>query len=391
MAPPTQSALFRRFGANFHRHYGEQWMNVLCKSGYIFMGDSRTPGTRWAPPWNPTRVLTVPYDGKPVIWRNACPHNGKRLVKATDMPVAVNFGQPLVCGFHSLSFDHVGQIRQCGHMTGVSAKELPEQRCKVSPHFVWPGQDLVFELGQNADRAKQELHASLAFVDEAGRGLFDFADYRLHCSLAVPQKADALMSIVNYLDIRHVRNHRETLAPLVDVNDYQHRASDSGAGVIQFMGVNPTVLFTDLGKFYQRAELPDPEYGAAWMTTPLGWMLEAYLPPHGVIVVSQCFPHPERWWECTFYHDFYYHKEHVKQYHLAADKRKTFIGEHQDIFKRTGDEDELWCGEATEYLRSLAAEGRGGEAWGFLDPGQENYGHWYYQVAEERLRELVGR
>ena len=68
----------------------------------------------------------------------------------------------------------------------------------------------------------------------------------------------------------------------------------------------------------------------------------------------------------------------------------SYVRAHQPVFKGTGDEDELWCSEATANLVAMAAEGRGGEEWGFFDPAQENYGRWYYQMAEKRLRELVG-
>ncbi len=394
MAQPIRSSAFdhgqgpfepllRRYGANFHRLYGEQGMAVLRQNGYIFMGDSRTPGTRWAPPWNPTRVLTVPYNGKPVIWRNECPHNKKRLVQPTAMPVSVNFGQPIVCGFHHLSFNQAGVIRGCGRME-LAVGALPVDRCEESPHYEWQG--LVFELGQNADRAEERLRQSLAFATEAGEGLFDFTDYVPHCSVEALQRADALMSIVNYLDIRHIPSHKGTLAPFVNTNDYTHRGSD--AGVIQFMGLNPSFLSEHpLGKLYVQSGLGALRYGAAWLTTPEGLMIEWY---PGVLVVSQCFPHPLDPMACIFHHLFYYHRAVLRLMDDDPANPYSYVRAHQPVFKGTGDEDELWCSEATANLVAMAAEGRGGEEWGFFDPAQENYGRWYYQMAEKRLRELVG-
>lgn len=388
MAPPMANSVIRRYSPNFHKRYGEQWMMVLRRNGYIFMGDSRTPGTRWAPPWNPTRVLTVPYNGKPVIWRNACPHNKKRLVQPTSMPVSVNFGQPIVCGFHHLSFNQSGVIRGCGRMQ-LAVGALPEGHCEESRHYEWQGQGLVFELGENADRAEERLHQSLTFASEAGEGLFDFTDYVPYCSVEALQRADALMSIINYLDIRHVPSHKDTLAPVVDTNDYTHRGND--AGVIQFMGLNPNFLTKHpLGQLYVQSGLPTPNYGAAWLTTPEGLMIERY---PGVLVVSQCFPHPTDPMKCVFHHLFYYHKAVLRFVDEDAPlgNPHLYVRAHQMVFKGTGDEDEGWCSEATADLEAMMMEGRGGEEWGFFDPDQENYGRWYYQMAEGRLRELIGR
>lgn len=395
MAQPTRGSQFdreqgpsepllRRYGANFHRHYGERWMEVLRQNGYIFMGDSRTPGTRWAPPWNPTRALAVPYNGQPVIWRNICPHNGKRLVQPTAMPISVNFSQPIVCEFHHMSFSQTGVIRGCGRMV-LSVGALPEGRCEESRVYPWQG--LVFELGRNADRAEKRLRQSLAFALEEGDNLFNFTDYVPHCSVTAPQRADALMSVVNYLDILHVPSHKDTLALLVDTNDYAHRGND--AGVIQFMGLNPNFLTKHpLGQLYVQSGLPTPRYGAAWLTTPEGFMIEWY---PGVLVVSQCFPHPLDPMRCIFYHLFYYHKTVLKIRNEDPENPYPYVREHQDVFKKTGDEDERWCSEATINLRVMTEEGREGEEWGFLEPARENYGRWYYQMAEERFCELVER
>lgn len=371
MAPP-QYRIERRGTPKLHLEYGKHGNQVLATNGYFYIGDSRRVNSRRAPLWRSNRILSVDSRGVPVVFQNVCPHAGNRLVTPSLMPHTIT-GHPIVCSWHSLSFHDDGVIKRCGHMD-LHPGMLPEKSCPQSQIHLWQG--LVFELGKNTKEANDRLSSSLEFVDQEARDIFDFGQYWLKHSVADPQQADALTSMVNYLDIRHLPRHPKTLAPLVDMEKYEHVGSDHG--VIQRMGFNREWLNTELGKLYQESGLPTPKYGAAWFTSPEGFMLEWY---PGVIVVSQCLPDPQDPRRCTFYHDFYYH-EGVSE---------AFIELHQLIFKQTGKEDHDWCQASTDHIWTLLAEGKGDKPWGFIDPLMENYARRYYEHAERLLRELVGR
>lgn len=373
MAPPQRS-IERRGTPNLHLEYGKRWGEVLNKDGYFYMGDTRDFGTRRSPHWRPSRVLRVTEQGEPIIWRNACPHNMKQLVQPTDLPEKAYSSASISCPWHRLSLNQEGEVQRTGQMK-IDIDALPEQRCSRSEHHVWQG--LVFELGKNTERARQNLVESLAFVDQVAGHIFDLTHYRLMRSVTCPQKADALTSMINYLDIRHIPGHRDTLFPIVDMKDYRHWAND--AGVMQVMGLRQEWLDKEeLGNMFAAADLPVPTQGAAWFTSPLGFMLEWY---PGVIVVSQCLPDRQNPMRCTFHHDFFY-DERMSTFYIAG---------HQEVFKKTGDEDDVWCGEATANLEALIEEGQGAKPWGFLDPDQENYATWYYERAEKEINALISQ
>lgn len=378
MAPPMQSTAIRRDPPNFVMQHGLRWRGLLEQRGYFYVGDTGHPGTLRVPSWRPSRVVAVDPDGEPTVWENGCRHHGLQLVPAYDTLVHLPWNHEIKCPWHAMKYGPRGEVTSPG-IIRLTLDQLPEHTCPSKEILMWQG--LVFELGQDP-AARFELAGSLAYVELVAGHVFNFQDFVLKKSVRAPQvlpdgrTADAFTSTDNYLDVTHVPRHAGNLAQLVDLGSAAYTYFPEGETpdkvVVQFMRPHRDWRMTEFGQRYSDCGMPDPPCGAAWVTTRMGLMLEYY---PGVIVVSQCFPHPERWWECTFYHDFYYHK-------LAGDR---FIECHQDIFDQTGQEDLLWCSGATQHIRDRIEQGRGHEPWGFFDPRAENFGPWYSRQVRELL------
>lgn len=389
--PPQKIAtpLPRRSAPNTHRDAGLNWMKIIDRFGYRYLGTTSILSTVRATRWNPEWLLSIDAAGTPRIFRNRCPHNQNILLKPDPHPKHDDDGlelhrrETITCGFHAWSISAVdGNVKRCGYMN-LKPEDLPadSRQCDPSRRELFPWRGLVFELGQHADVARERLKSALDFVDEKTGDLFDFKRFTLRWSRSYRQRADLVMSIVNYLDIDHVPLHAKNLAKLVDTKEgYTHAESDTA--VVQWMKLNPNWLSGDdsLAKKYQRLGLSkDTPWGACWVTTDFGLMLEAY---PGVRVVSQCFPDPDDPLACTFHHDFYYDPL------VTGEVGTEFISLHQALFNDTGNEDEGWCANATERVRSLIAEGRGDKSWGVLNPEKENFGPWFYNHVEDKLAAL---
>lgn len=368
------SLIERRGSPNLHRAFGQRWPAVLEAGGSHYLGDTLTRKSVRTPTHRPERVLAINSDGQPHIWRNRCLHQSRILVKPAEngLPIIVPDKEPIRCDWHSSTYDYRdGTLLRPGVMP-IAVSRLPEGRCRDFEKHVWQDR-IVFELGRNTEACDEKLRRTLRFVDEVAGDLFDFRHYQLRRTLVSPQQADLLMTFINYLDIRHVANHRKTLGRLVDLKSYTHAAQPDGLAVFQRMGLNPSWLKSRerLATLLRSTGIANaiPNCGAAWVTTADGLMLEWY---PGVIVVSVGLPDPNDPWKCVLHHDFYYH-------HLASD---AFIAAHQKLFYDTGIEDEVWCHDGTTFCQQEIAEGRGDDSWGFADPTQENYAGWLYGIAE---------
>lgn len=372
MAMPVTPRIFERGSPNLHRAFGQRWPAVLEAGGSFYLGDTARRETQRVNSVRPKRILAIDEAGNPKVYANACLHGGKRLI-TPKRGLHFKTGTVLQCEWHKSTYQaDCGRLIRPGAMK-IAVDRLAETACPTSEVVVWQNR-LVFELGRDADGARRRLEQALCFISEKAADVFDFRDYMLQASIDSPQRSDMLTTLVNYLDIRHLGGHADTLGRLVSLAEYTHVAND--VCVIQRMGLNPLWLDDDSEwvKKYYKSGLPRAlPYGAVWAMTADGLMLEWY---PGVIVVSQCLPDPDDPLRSVLHHDFYYH----------ARASQEFIQAHQKVFFQTGDEDEAWCGEATDHLVERIAEGRGDEEWGFLDPEQENYARWLYDIAETRLR-----
>lgn len=381
MAPPMAISVIRRDSPNLVEQYGRQWRGVMEQHGYFYMGDTGHLGTLRVPSWRPSRVVAVDPEGNPSVWENACRHHGLQLIPSHDWLQYQSWDGKIKCPWHAMEYGPQGEVKTPG-LARIRLVDLPERHCPTKEILVWQG--LIFELGQRPS-ARSELKESLNSVSRVAGEVFDFREYRLRKSVRAPQvlpngeAADAHTSIDNYTDVTHVPRHAGNLAQLVDLSSaaytYFPKDKEPEKAAVQFMRPHRDWRMTQFGQRYSDCGMPEPPCGAAWVTTRMGLMLEYY---PGVIVVSQCFPHPERWWECTFYHDFYYHQ-------LASDE---FIDCHQDIFEKTGQEDLLWCSGATRHIRNLIEQGQGDRPWGFFDPRAENFGPWYSREVRQFLMNL---
>lgn len=369
MAMAVTPRIFLRGSPNLHRAFGQRWPAVLEAGGSFYLGDnSRRPSKR-VNLVREKRILDITADGQATVYRNACLHGGKRLI-TPKLGLCFDDREVIQCAWHQSQY-RCGQLIRPGAMK-IAVERLPETECPKSEVFVWQDR-LVFELGRDEGGARQTLERALRFISEVAGDVFDFRDYQLQVSLREPQAADALTTLVNYLDIRHLGGHADTLGRLVNLAGYTHAAND--VAVVQRMGLNALWFEGDsewVKKYYKSGLPRDLRSGAVWAMTADGFMLEWY---PGVIVVSQCLPHPDDPWCSILHHDFYYHRQASPE----------FIKAHQDIFLQTGQEDEAWCSEATDHLVERIAEGQGDEEWGFLDPDQENYARWLYDIASARL------
>lgn len=371
MAMPVTPRILRRGSPELHRLFGERWTELLETRGAFYLGDTARRSSQRVNRVRPTRILAIDVAGNPRVYANSCLHGGKQLI--TPMP-GLHFrqGEIIQCEWHKSTYDaECGRLIRPGSMK-ISVDALPETECPKSEVLVWQNR-LVFELGRDVIAARSSLELALGFIGKTAGDIFDFRDYELRMSVEAPQVADALSTLVNYLDIRHLGGHADTLGRLVSLTDYTH-AADHYA-VVQRMGLNPSWLDGDsewVKKYYKSGLSRDLPYGAVWAMTVDGLMLEWY---PGVIVVSQCLPHPSDPWCSVLHHDFYYHAR-------ASDE---FIRAHQKVFFQTGSEDETWCSEASDHLVARITEGLGSEEWGFLDPEQENYARWLYDHAQAAL------
>lgn len=377
MAQPVfgiQKNVEPRLPPQLHLEYGKYWDQVRHHYGYTYLGSAGQLGSLRAPHWSPSRVVAVSPKGEVSLWRNACTHALMRLVPASRKLHYEPWGD-VKCFVHHQTVAPTGNVIRCGAIP-TRPDAIPQSRCPQFKHEVWRG--LVFELGQNAQSASTEFFATLAFIEANDRGIFDFSRTTLAHSMYSYQKAGGLVTLDNYAEVRHFDRHPTTLGPLL-TREYQFAPAQGDPikeAVIQFMGFNEKWLDTPLGRLYQKCELALPTYGAAWVTTRMGFMLERY---PGVIVVSQLFtPDPNRWWECVLYHDFYFEAgvtlEYIKQF-LAA-------------FKKTGKEDEYWCHLMTENFRSLITDGLANESYGYHDMDRENFGPWVQREALHLIERL---
>lgn len=371
MAMPVIPRILRRGSPALHLAFGQRWTKLLETRGSFYIGDTARRKTQRANHIRPNRILAIDAAGNPQIYANACLHGGKQLI--TPM-TGLHFreGEMIQCEWHRSTYQaDCGRLIRPGAMK-IPVDLLPETACPKSEQLVWQNR-LVFELGRDVLAARSSLELALGFIDKTAGDVFDFRDYQLRASVEAPQVADALTTLVNYLDIRHLGGHADTLGRLVDLSDYTHSADHYA--VVQRMGLNPGWLDGDsewVKKYYKSGLPRDLRYGAVWTMTRDGLMLEWY---PGVIVVSQCLPSASDPWCSVLHHDFYYHER-------ASDE---FVQAHRKVFLQTGSEDEAWCSEASDHLVARIAEGYGSEEWGFLDPEEENYARWLYDRARAAL------
>lgn len=371
MAMPVTPRILRRGSPDLHRLFGERRTELLEMRGSFYLGDTARRKSQRVNRVRPMRILAIDAAGNPRIYANACLHAGKQLI--TPKPgLHLREGDVIQCDWHRSTYEaDCGRLVRPGAMKiGVDA--LPESECPKSEQLVWQNR-LVFELGRDVIAARGSLELALGFITQETGDIFDLRDYVLRRSVEAPQTADALTTLVNYLDIRHLGGHADTLGRLVDVTRYTHVGNPYA--VVQRMGLSPSWLDGDsewVKKYYKSGLPRDLAYGAVWVMTEGGLMLEWY---PGVIVVSQCLPHPDDPWCSVLHHDFYYHER-------ASDE---FVQAHQRVFLQTGSEDEAWCSESSEHLIARIAEGLGSEEWGFLDPEEENYARWLYDRAAAAL------
>lgn len=371
MAMPVTPRILRRGSPELHLLFGQRWTELLEMRGAFYLGDTTRRKTQRVNRVRPTRVLAIDAAGNPQVYANVCLHGGKQLITPKS---GLHFreGETIQCEWHKSTYaSDCGRLIRPGVMK-IPIEALPETECPKSEILVWQNR-LVFELGRDVIAARSSLELALGFIAERAGDVFDFRNYQLRKSVEAPQVADALTTLVNYLDIRHLAGHADTLGRLVDIQDYTHESNPYA--VIQRMGLNPTWLDGDsewVKKYYKSGLSRDLRYGAVWVMTVDGLMLEWY---PGVIVMSQCLPSASDPWCSVLHHDFYYHER-------ASDE---FVQAHQRVFHQTGNEDEAWCGEASEHLLARIAEGYGSEEWGFLDPEQENYARWLYDHVQAAL------
>ena len=371
MAMPVTPRIQRRGSPELHLAFGQHWTELLETRGSCYLGDNARRQTARVTPGRPDRILAIDVARNATVYANHCLHAGKRLL-SPSMGLRFHESDVIRCSWHHSTYRTAcGTLERPGAME-IPIEVLPEKACRRSKVVVWQNR-LVFELGSDVIAAQPSLELALDFIQRETGEAFDFHDYVLRRTVVSPQMADLLTTLVNYLDIRHLGGHGDTLGQLVDLSDYTHAANPYA--VVQRMGLNPEWLDGDSEwvKKYYKSGLPRKlRYGAVWAMTCDGLMLEWY---PGVIVVSQGRPRPDDPWCSTLYHDFYYHKQASEEFILA----------HQPVFEKTGREDELWCGEASEHLAEMIANGVGSEEWGFLDPVQENYARWLYDIAAERF------
>lgn len=371
MAMPVTPRILRRGSPELHLLFGQRWTELLEMRGSFYLGDTARRKTQRVNRVRPQRILAIDAAGNPLIYSNACLHGGKQLI--TPKP-GLHFreGEVIQCEWHKSTYAaDCGRLIRPGAMK-IPIDALPETVCPKSELLVWQNR-LVFELGRDAIAARGSLELALDFIGREAGDVFDFRDYQLRLSVEMPQIADGLSTLVNYLDIRHLAGHADTLGRLVDISDYTHTANHYA--VVQRMGLNPSWLDGDsewVKKYYKSGLARDLSYGSVWAMTVDGLMLEWY---PGVIVVSQCLPKAGEPWCSVLHHDFYYHER-------ASDE---FVQAHWKVFFQTGTEDESWCSEATDHLVMRIAEGYGSEEWGFLDPEEENYARWLYDRAARAL------
>lgn len=371
------SAVARRGAPALHQFANHNWQRVVEQFGAFYMGSSSAEfaGTQQVRPWRQKQVLAVSSDGEARVYSNHCVHAGKQLLSVNH---DLNFHreQTIRCPWHWVTYaPSNGEIIRTGAMH-INKKELSEKACRQSATHEW--QELIFDLGtKDVESKRSHLAASLKFVEEVAPHLFNFSQYRLRETKTEVQRADVVTSLVNYLDIRHVPSHATTLGPLVNMREYVSHKSPDNSCVVQLMGGKQQWVQSDspYARELRHCGIAVGKWAAAWVTFDFGLMLEYY---PGVIVVSQCFPNKDNPWQCTFYHDFFYHESASPE----------LIDIHQALFKETGDEDEAWCADAAFLMQERIAEGREDEPWGFIDPECENFARWFYervQLMQTRL------
>lgn len=371
MAMPVSPRILRRGRPDLHLALGQRWQRELEASGSFYLGDNARRRTARVNACRPDRILAIDVAGNAMVYANHCLHAGRRLLPPS-MGMHFHEGDLIRCSWHNSTYQTAcGTLQRTGVMK-IAVDTLPEQSCRRSEIIVWQNR-LVFELGRDASRSSERLTEALDFIRKETGDAFDFQNYRLRRTVVSPQMADMLTTLVNFLDIRHLRNHADTLGRLIDLDGYTHAANRYA--VVQRMSINPEWLDDDtewVKKYHKSGLSKDLIDGAVWAMTADSLMLEWY---PGVIVVSQCLPRSDDPRYSVLHHDFYYHER-------ALDE---FVDAHQAVFTKTGREDELWCGDSTEHLWERIAEGRGNEEWGFLDPEQENYADWLYRTVGKRL------
>lgn len=378
MAPPTQSKHDLRGAPMLHPLYDEHWDRVLDQVGYRYIGTTNgqnAAGSVYSPPWRPETFLRIARDGTPTLYENACPHQGNPLV----MPAAADglrrfHPETLSCGYHGLKLALDGQVIDSSklHVDPSHIPCLPKQK-------LWQRHGLVFELGTQSDEAERELEAAFTLLEQClgDMGAVLSPDATLGY-LHSPETASRLMTLINYLDIPHVKQihaSNDSLSGLVQDGTYMHdRIGD--LAVIQCMGLNPKWWNTSWGQEYCKSDLPAPRYGAVWVTTRMGWMAEVY---PATFTSSQCRSHPNDWKQCVLDHHFFY----------QPGFRAEGIPHQRKVFQKTAGEDSLYCTRATDRVGKLIRRGDGWKPWGFFSPVGENFGSWHYTGVEQLLKRFV--
>lgn len=370
--------LKRRGPPMLHLLYAQRWGHVLDMVGYRYIGTTNgfdAQDTVCTPPWQSETYLRVGPDSRPTLFENRCPHQGNVLVGPAKDGMRRLRPRELVCSYHGLRFRHDGTVADSSKLE-VPSDQVP---C-LSRRKLWQKHGLVFELGDRADGAVRELEAAFSLLE----GCLDITPMVCPSArlgyLHSPETASGLMTLINFLDIPHVKQihaSQASLSGLVQEGTYVHdRIGD--LAVIQCMGLNPGWWDTPWGSEYHKSGLPPPKYGAVWLTTRMGWMAEVY---PGVFTLSQCRAHPTDWRQCSLHHQFFYHPNF----------KPEGIPHQMAVFQMTAGEDTVHCARATDYVATLIRQGKGWQPWGFFSPTGENFGHWHYAGVEELLREFFPR
>lgn len=355
-----------------HPLYFKHWDTVLDQVGYRYIGTTSgrdAQGSVYAPPWRPETYLHIPPYGTPTLHENACPHQGNFLVEPAEDGIRRLRPRELACRYHGLRLSLDGSVIDSS-MLHVASEHVP---C-VPERKLWARRGLVFELGIQVDEAIRELEAAFTLLERyVDLSVFAQPDATLGY-LQSPETASWLMTLINYLDIPHVRKihaSRESLSGLVRDGTYTHdRMGD--LAVIQCMGLNPQWWETPWGRAYHASGLPSPRYGAVWLTTRMGWMAEVY---PATFASSQCRRNRSDWKQCTLDHQFLY----------QPGFSTGGISHQRTVFQKTAEEDSLYCTRATDHVERRILQGKGWQPWGFFSPEGENFGNWHYASVRELL------
>lgn len=383
-----------------HQTHGLEIMDKLRDHGSIYLG----PAFSDRPFTFATQAFPeVCYfsDGQGTVrgHDNACSHYKHSLIMGDrlDKLNRKRSGGVTVCPFHAVTFD-----LESGACKGLGRAKLPEgfdmAALDLERQDLFVQNGFVFRLGDKAQtKALEAVLGGFDLVESVFPGLFSINGRNERISgkqfiaKSYPQNADALTSVVNFLDILHVPFiHPNSLGRVCSIDGYRHRANEHA--IVQWVPLNErfrndsastysTAFWDSLG---ENSLLTCPDtgktVGAVWVTfRKTGLMLEWY---PGVIVISQCFPgwvhkpgHENDWRRSTFFHHFYYED-------FAGEQ---LIAGHQELFEETGDEDEVRCTGTSNTIFQQIARGKEMSPFGFACAQFEDYATMFYRDVARML------